>query len=95
MKLERAFTYRAMNRLMQGSGARQTKRAMVACYREGIPLLIQMHDELGASVASEAVGERIAELMRTVVKLVVPVRVDLEFGRTWGSAKHTWENRDR
>lgn len=95
MKLERAFTYRAMNRLMQGSGARQTKRAMVACHKEGIPLLLQLHDELGLSVPDERTGVRASELMRDAVKLVVPVRVDLEFGRTFGHAKNTWENRNK
>ena len=89
--LVRAHTYKAMNKLMQGSGARQTKRAMVACHQAGIPLLIQMHDEISASVGDSKIGLQIAEIMRDVVKLVIPVRVDLEYGKTWGNAKHTWE----
>ena len=25
------------------------------------------------------------------MKLEVPMRVDIKFGRSWGDAKHTWE----
>ncbi len=93
-RLRRAGTHKAMNRLVQGSAARQTKMAMLACAREGLLPLIQMHDEIGFSVGSEREGERAAEIMRSVVPLRIPVKVDLEYGRSWGHAKHTWEDRD-
>jgi DNA polymerase I-like protein with 3'-5' exonuclease and polymerase domains len=93
-ELERAFSHKAMNKLVQGSAARQTKRAMLAMWRAGLLPLIQMHDELGLSVSSSSEGEMAAEIMRTVVPLRVPVKVDLEYGRTWGHAKHTWEERE-
>jgi len=89
-RLERAFGHKAMNRLAQGSSARQMKRAMVECHRQGIPLLIQMHDELGLSTPDERRAQRVSEIMVDACSLVVPVRVDLEFGRTWGDAKYTW-----
>ena len=93
-RLRRAKTRNAMNRVVSGSAARQTKMAMVQCYREGLVPMISMHDELCFSVDRQEQGERAAEIMKTVVELVVPVAVDLEYGRSWGDAKHTWENRN-
>jgi DNA polymerase I-like protein with 3'-5' exonuclease and polymerase domains len=93
VRMKRAFTHKAMNRLIQGSAARQTKMAMRAMWREGIVPLIQMHDALGASVASEAEGERIATLMREVVELSIPSVVDTHYGATWGDALHAWADR--
>lgn len=89
-RLRRAFTHKALNYLIQGSAARQTKLAMRECWREGIVPLIQMHDELGFSFEEEAPARRAAEIMRNVVKLEVPMAVDAEFGVNWGDAKHTW-----
>ena len=80
-----------MNALIQGSAARHTKLWMRACWREGIVPLLQMHDALDCSVASPEQAERVAQLGREAVTLEVPMRVDLKFGRTWGDAKHTWE----
>ena len=41
-----AFTYKALNRLIQGSAADMTKKAMVDLYEIGIIPQIQIHDEL-------------------------------------------------
>jgi DNA polymerase-1 len=91
-RLERAFTYRAANRGCQGGAARQMKRAMVACHREGLLPLVQMHDELGFSFTERRQCEMAVQLMVDAVKLRVPVVVDAEIGRTWGDAKHTLED---
>src|SRR5262249_27304866 len=55
-----------------------------------VPLL-QLHDSLDCSVSSREQGERVARLGCAAVKLKVPMRVDLKFGRSWGDATHTWE----
>lgn len=90
-RLKRAFTHKAMNALIQGSAARQTKLAMRACYRAGLPLpLLQMHDELSFSFSDEAHALEAQRLMRDVVRLEVPMAVDAEFGPNWGAAKKTW-----
>lgn len=89
-RLKRAKTHKAMNRIIQGSAARQMKKAMIACWREKILPLIQMHDELGFSLSDPVVGERVAEIMREIVKLRVPMLVDAEWGPTWGKAKYTF-----
>jgi Protein of unknown function (DUF1403)/DNA polymerase family A len=88
----RAETHKAMNALIQGSAARHTKLWMRACWREGIVPLLQMHDALDCSVASPELAERVAQLGREAVTLEVPLQVDLKFGRSWGDAKHTWED---
>jgi DNA polymerase-1 len=90
--LRRANTHTAMNALIQGSAARHTKLWMRACSREGIVPLLQMHDALECSVATREQGELVARLGCEVVRLEVPMRVDLKFGRNWGDAKHDWED---
>ena len=89
--LRRAETHKAMNALIQGSAARHTKLWMRACWREGIVPLLQMHDALECSVASPELAERVAQLGHEAVALEVPMQVDLKFGRSWGDAKHRWE----
>jgi DNA polymerase I-like protein with 3'-5' exonuclease and polymerase domains len=88
-----ANTRKAMNALIQGSAARHTKLWMRACWREGIIPLLQMHDALDCSVSSPEQAELVAQLGREAVKLEVPMQIDLAFGRTWGDAKHSWEER--
>jgi DNA polymerase I-like protein with 3'-5' exonuclease and polymerase domains len=68
------------------------KRAMVACHREGLLPLVQMHDELGFSFTERRQCELAVQLMIDAVKLRVPVVVDAEIGGTWGDAKHTLED---
>ena len=87
--IRRAFTYKALNKLIQGSAADQTKAAMVALAEEGILPMIQVHDELDVSVESEDQAKKITEIMETCVKLEVPSVVDAEFGPNWGEAKQT------
>jgi DNA polymerase I-like protein with 3'-5' exonuclease and polymerase domains len=89
--LRRADTRKAMNRLIQGSAARQTKKAMVLCWREGYLPLLQMHDELAFSLKKESDGRRIGEIMRTAIIISVPMRVDEEYGTTWGTAKYPFK----
>jgi hypothetical protein len=89
--LYRADARNALNALIQGSAATHTKLWMRACWREGIVPLLQMHDALECSVNSREQAELVARLGCEAVQLDVPMRVDLKFGRTWGDAKHTWE----
>jgi DNA polymerase I-like protein with 3'-5' exonuclease and polymerase domains len=66
-KLQRAGAYFAMNALIQGNGARQAKRWMLACWQEGIVPLLMMHDGLELSVSSPDQAERVAQLGREVM----------------------------
>lgn len=90
-RLRRGMTHKAMNSLIQGSAARQTKMCMLACWNEGIVPLLQMHDELDFSFSNKRDALRAEEIMRDTVPLEVPVVVDAEFGSNWGNAKATGE----
>lgn len=96
--LRRAFTHKAMNRGVQGGGARQMKHAMRDCWREGLVPLLQLHDELDFSFGEEAQGARVTELMRDTWKFEVPFFADASWGTNWGNARKvkggygaTWE----
>jgi len=83
--IKRAYTYKALNRLIQGSAADQTKKAMVDIYEQlGIVPLIQVHDELDCSIKNEKEANQVKEVMEDCVQLEVPSKVDIEFNETWG-----------
>jgi len=84
-RIRRAFTYKALNKLIQGSAADMTKKAMLDLYKEGIIAHIQIHDELDISVESDKKAKQIIEIMETAVDLEVPNKVDYESGKTWGN----------
>ncbi len=84
--IKRAYTYKALNRLIQGSAADMTKKAMIELYKEGaIVPHIQVHDELDISVSDNA--DKIKEIMEHAVSLEVPNKVDYESGPNWGIIK--------
>ncbi len=83
--IRRAFTYKALNKLIQGSAADMTKKAMVELHKEGITPHIQVHDELDISVNGNA--DKIKEIMESAVELEVPNKVDYESGLNWGTIK--------
>jgi DNA polymerase I-like protein with 3'-5' exonuclease and polymerase domains len=80
------WTHKALNRLIQGSSADQTKAAMVALDAAGFELQLQVHDEIDLSVRDRAEAEAIARIMETCTPLAVPSRVDVEIGTSWGTA---------
>ena len=86
-RLKRAYTYKALNRLIQASAADMTKQAMVNIYSEGIIPLIQIHDEIAVSFSSNEQIKKVANIMEEAVKLNVPNKVDIEIGPSWGESK--------
>jgi DNA polymerase I-like protein with 3'-5' exonuclease and polymerase domains len=83
-RIRRAMTYKALNKLIQGSAADMTKKAMLDLYREGIIPHIQIHDELDISVIDDNQAKKIVEIMEGAVTLAIPNKVDYESGETWG-----------
>jgi len=83
--IRRAYTYKALNKLIQGSAADMTKKAMINLYKEGIIPHIQVHDELDISVKDDKEAEHIVQIMETAVDLEVPNKVDYESGKNWGN----------
>ena len=85
---KRAGTYKALNKLIQGSAADQTKKAMVDLYEEdGIIPHIQVHDELNISVENKKQALNIKNKMEKCVELNVPSVVDYALASNWGEAK--------
>ena len=82
--IRRAYTYKSLNKLIQGSAADMTKKSMVDLYKEGIVAHIQIHDELDLSIENEEQVQKIVEIMENAVRLEVPNKVDYEFGTNWG-----------
>ena len=82
-----AFTYKALNRLIQGSAADMTKKAMVELHKKGIVPHIQIHDELCLSVDNEEKATIIKETMKKAVILLIPNKVNYKKGKNWGTIK--------
>ena len=86
-RLKRAYTYKALNRLIQASAADMTKKAMVDIYESGRLPLIQIHDEVAMSVKDKDEAEIISQIMTDAVPLEVPNKCDIEIGPSWGEAQ--------
>ena len=85
--LKRGFIYKALNKLIQGSAADQTKKAMIEVHKVGIIPHIQVHDELNFSITGELMRDEIKQIMENCVKLEVPSKVDAKEGKSWGAIK--------
>ena len=83
--IKRAYTYKALNKLIQGSAADMTKKAMLDLHNEGIVPHIQIHDELCVSIENDAQAKKVVEIMEQAVTLEVPNKVDYEHGTNWGT----------
>lgn len=86
----------ALNTPIQGSAADILKKAMVELYQAmkdrnlKSKMLIQVHDELVFNVYKDELDimkELVREKMEQVVKLSVPLKVDIELGSDWYEAK--------
>lgn len=79
------FTYKAMNRLIQGSSADMIKKAMVDCWEAGYLPGMTVHDELDFfNITSDKQIKDIKEIMLNCVNLQVPLKLDTEIGPSWG-----------
>ena len=90
----------AINHPIQGTAADLIKMAMISVADElknhfskennDVRMTLQVHDELVIEVKKgleEKVGKIVKETMESVVKLRVPVRVDVHSGKRWGEIK--------
>lgn len=83
---EKTFEYKALNSLCQGSANDQTTNAMIQCYKEGLPILFPVHDELCMSGTLEQ-AKRVKEIMEHAVELVIPSFTEIKSGNTWAECK--------
>lgn len=84
---EYEWTHKALNRLIQGSSADQTKQAMVDAEAAGYKIQLPVHDELVLSVSDRAEAEEVGRIMCEAVPLLVPSMVDVAIGPSWGEVK--------
>tara|TARA_R110000803_G_scaffold28444_8_gene65785 strand:+ start:337 stop:2205 length:1869 start_codon:yes stop_codon:yes gene_type:complete len=84
--IKRAFTYKALNRLIQGSAADQTKQAVIDCSKKGFIPMLQIHDELCFSIRNEEEVKVIKDAMESCIDLKVPSVVDVALGKDFGEA---------
>mgnify|MGYP003142986183 FL=1 len=85
--LKRSFTYKALNRLIQGSAADMTKLAMLGLWEEGIVPHVQVHDEVDISIEDNEQAAKVSRIMENCVELAVPLVVDTELGPNWGETE--------
>ena len=85
--IKRAYTYKALNRLIQGSSADQTKQSMLDCYNAGHLPMLQIHDELCFNVKDNSHAKEIQNIMQESIKFKVPSVVEFGLGESWGDAK--------
>ncbi len=82
------WTWKALNRYVQGSAADQTKQAMLDVWRElSVVPHLQVYDELDVSVEDRPAAQAIADLMEVALPISVPARVDVTLGTNWGDCE--------
>jgi DNA polymerase I-like protein with 3'-5' exonuclease and polymerase domains len=87
-RMKRAFTHKAFNRIIQGSAARQIKRAMVNIEQAGYRPILQIHDELGFSFANKKDMITCAKIMEEAIPTItIPMLTDIKCGSDWGTLK--------
>jgi DNA polymerase I-like protein with 3'-5' exonuclease and polymerase domains len=95
-RIRRAFTHKALNRVLQGSAADLMKIAMRDIWKSGVydvlPVAhLTVHDELDHSCPpGEAANAAVAEvrhLMENAMKLRVPILAAEERGPSWGECE--------
>lgn len=87
-RLQRSGVHKALNAIIQGSAADQTKEAMrVLYYEHKVVMALQVHDELSGSLADMQQAKLVKEVMENCVRLEIPVVSEGKVGDSWGSAK--------
>ena len=84
----RAFTYKALNKLIQGSAADMTKKAMLDCIKKVLHLIYRYMMNLIYLLESECTSCKNKRLLwKHAVELKIPNKVDYESGPNWGEIK--------
>lgn len=79
--------HKAINYMIQGSAADQMKRAIVACRAAGYTARLTVHDDNNfCDLPNDAARAEVKEIMEHCTDdwFVVPSKIDLESGPTWG-----------
>ena len=84
----------AINAPLQGSASDIVKKAMISLFKEvKSPMILQVHDELVFEVPSNKVKSEvliIKDIMENIVKLKVPLKVNIKSGHNWDEELETF-----
>lgn len=87
-KVSRYGTQKALNAMIQGTAADQTKTAIVLLDEMGLTPQIQVYDELNQTIYSREDAWRIKKVMENALpELTVPHLADPDVGPSWGEVK--------
>lgn len=86
------FLNKALNRLIQGTSADMTKRALLEMHKAGILPHGTVHDEIDISTSDIRVVKQAQEIMTTCFPLTIPIAVDIGAGRNWGEASDPYKS---
>jgi len=83
------FEREAVNTIFQGSAADIIKKAMIEIKNRfpNSKMILQIHDELIFEIDSKDEAYEYQKIMQEVVKLKVPLKVGISFGKRWGELK--------
>lgn len=87
LPIKRWGTHKSMNRLIQGSAADMMKLLLISLRKIGIIPHLTVHDDISVSIQDRKQARIIRDLMLDVVKLKVPLKVDVEVGDNWGELR--------
>lgn len=80
-----AWAHKALNGVIQGTAADQTKAALVKLYDEGLMPQIQVYDEINGSYDTPEQAYKVKLIMENAIPMKVPFLVKPEVGSSWGS----------
>ncbi len=76
--------HKALNKLIQGGAAWQTKKGLIDLDAAGYPLQLTVHDEFDYSGVDVEEAKRMGEIVAEAITLRVPTRADIEVGENYG-----------
>lgn len=79
-----SFERKGLSKLIQGSAADVTMRAMINCYNAGLHILFPVHDELNISSSHPEQDKELLRLcMEHTYNLAVPMPIEITQGISW------------
>ena len=87
-RIRRAFTYKALNALIQGSSADMIKRAIILLDEAGYTPQLTVHDEVDLSIEGPEQAQEIKKIMEECMpEITIPILCNSEMGPNWGNVK--------
>lgn len=79
---------KGLSKIVQGSAADQTMRALVECHRKGLHIINTVHDEINISSSKpEEDATILKDCMENAIPIDVPMVAEIAVGKDWAEAK--------